>query len=121
MVTLDKLGKLVIGAIRDAPLRHFDWLLSGHDKSDSAKKIRSDLGDLNPIQASALRGAVAACLDDALHEFLKKLQEAHDFKEGVELIIDGSNAAEKSSELNAELFGNNGWIARFSKYPPSDL
>ena len=52
-----------------------------------------------------------------MHDILFALQESHDCKSGIEIMVDGTAVGEHSDGLHGEIFGDEGWIVRFSSHP----
>ena len=117
---LDKFAATLL-EIRDTTLRVGEKILAGKSISDLTDPLVVELSGLSPRQASAVRRLIAIAVDCGLHDFLKLVDKSSEFEEGLMVLADGVDVAKLSTELQTELFGNNGWIARFSKYPPSDL
>jgi hypothetical protein len=55
-------------------------------------------------------------VDKAIHDFLFKLQEVADFEDDIQVLVDGENGAGLSDGIHGELFGEDGWQARYSKF-----
>ena len=71
--------------------------------------------------STELKTTVFELVDDLLirpmHDFLFAIQECHDHDMGIEVVVDGKPIAEQSDGLHGEIFGCEGWIVRFSKFP----
>jgi hypothetical protein len=52
-----------------------------------------------------------------MHDLLFAFQEAHDRNTGIEIMVDGKPIAELSDGLHGEIFGETGWIVRYSEFP----
>ena len=52
-----------------------------------------------------------------MHDLLFAFQEHHDCGEGIEIMVEGKPIAELSDGLHGEIFGDEGWMVRFSKHP----
>ena len=77
----------------------------------SAKWLQS--GKITREQSAA---AELAVVDTGLHDFLFALQQIADFDNDINVLVDGKNIVEQSDGLHGELFGDNGWFARYSKH-----
>lgn len=69
---------------------------------------------------AVMRAVVVESLDNAIHDFLFGLVEATDFQSGIELYVDGANVVNESDGLHGEIFGEDGWVCRFSSHPPAN-
>ena len=120
MSPLDKFGTLLMSYFRDRGIMHHLWLEAGDVKAPSLKPLQDALQKMSTDQQQVVRRCVALAIDDCLHDLLVGFQESHDLKKGIEVFADGENVAELSGMLHGEIFGENGWIKRFSKYPPCE-
>ena len=121
MNSLEKFGRLVIETIRDKPIHHHILMQQGHWKTPAVQELQRALASLPPEQKELMLKAVTDAVDTALHYFLMALQEAHDREQGIEVRVDGENIAERSGMLHGEHFGEEGWIAKFSKFPQNPM
>jgi hypothetical protein len=53
----------------------------------------------------------------ATHDFLFALQEACD-SDQMRVVVKDADIAKQSDGFHGEMFGNDGWFARFSAYGP---
>mgnify|MGYP001557793087 CR=1 FL=1 len=113
--SLDRLGKLVMQRLRDEPFEFFEKLTQGHWKGPSLQRLHRDLRSLSPEQLQIVRRCVRFAVDEGIHSFLFGLQEACE-KEKLELRIQGDNVLDLTDGLHGELFTEDGWQARFSKF-----
>lgn len=112
---VDRFGRLVVTRLRDAAITHHDLAVKRHWKAPALQNLQSDLAALSPEQRQVVRRCVIDALDTGMHDFLFALQEMHGH--GVEILVDGENVAALSDGLHGESFSEDGWIARFGKYP----
>lgn len=112
---LDRLGKLVMQRLRDEPFEFFEQLTQGHWKAPSLQGLQRDVRSLSPEQLEIVRRCVRSTVDEGIHDFLFALQEACE-KETLELRIQGKNVLDLTDGLHGELFTEDGWQARFSKF-----
>jgi hypothetical protein len=113
---VDKFGQLLVVNLRDAALDFLEGLVRGHWKAPSTQQLQEDVAKLSPEQIDVVRRSVVACLDCGIHDFLFSLVEAHDFKRGIAITVDGKNIAELSDGLHGEAYGEDGWVAKFGKH-----
>ena len=118
MSTLDKFGEFVVVNLRDLAIEQHDIMATGGWRTPSLQPLQNALASLSEDHRLIVRRCVVKVLDNATHNILHALQVAHDLDEGIEVLVDGENVAELSGMLQGEPLGENGWVARFGKYPP---
>ncbi len=114
---MEKLARLVISQLWNQPIEHHDLLAQGHWKAAALHELQTSLAALSEEQKEIVRRCVMEALNVGLHGFLFALQQAHDYKSGIGVFVDGVNAAEISDGLQGEPYGDNGWIEKYGKYP----
>ena len=114
--SLDKFGKLVIRNLRDSGLEFFDGLTQGRWKAPELSDLQAELGKLAQRERDIVRCCVDRVLSTAMHDFLFALVESHHRNGNIDVVIDGKSVIEESDGLDGEPYGEEGWIARFSKY-----
>lgn len=119
MEPLEKFGNFIMTRFRDPAIDHIDGLLVGHWKGPMYQALHSQLARLTPEQRELVRRVVISSIDVGLHDFLFAIGEAHDFKEGIAVVVDGQDIVTLSDGLQGELFLEDGWFARFSKHGPN--
>jgi hypothetical protein len=120
MSAKDRFGLFIMTKLRDRAIRTVDVLLAGEGKAPSIQQLQNELAALTKDQKDLIRRCVIDSVDDAVHDFLFALQEQTDDELGIAVLVDGENPAQLSDGLQGELFGEEGWMARFSKFgmPP---
>ena len=118
MTALDKFGKFIVSRRRDKVIEQYEVLEEGGLRSPAVQALQNALGKLTAEEKQIVKQCVIDTLDTALHDTLCAFQESHDLADGIEIVVDGENVAELSGMLHSELFGEQGWYARFSEYPP---
>jgi hypothetical protein len=113
----DKFGKLLITKLRDSAIDFYDGLARGHWKVAEDQDLQTELARLTEGQRATIRRCVVAALDCGLHDFLFALNNAQDSGGEIAVVVDGQNVAKQSDGLHGELYGQDGWIARFGKHP----
>jgi hypothetical protein len=81
--------------------------------------MQDELAHLNSRQKETFLKAITQTIDVALHDFLFALQE-EDEDNGIRIIVDNQNIAPLSDGLHGEAYTDDGWYAKFSKYPSLD-
>ena len=118
---LDKFGTFLMRNLRDRAIDNYDRLAQGQWKAPKLQALQQDLAAMTEDQRRIVRDCVVNALDVGLHDFLFALQERADFENDIQVMVDGKNLAEISDGLQGELFGEDGWLARFSAYgEPAD-
>jgi hypothetical protein len=112
----DKFGAFLMTNVRDAAIDRFDSLATNQLKSPRTESLRKALGRMSAEDLAVVRRCVFACVDTGLHDFLFALQQVADFDDDIHVVVDGNNIVEQSDGLHGELFGDNGWFARYSKH-----
>ena len=117
---LDKFGTFLMRNLRDRAIDNYDRLAQGQWKAPKLQALQQDLAAMTEDQRRIVRDCVVDALDVGLHDFLFALQERADFENDIQVMVDGKNLAEISDGFQGELFGEDGWFARFSAYgePP---
>lgn len=116
---LDKFGEFFIRHLRDNSVEYLQLMLEGRLREPRLQSLQSWVSSLSPDLKLVVREVVDELLTNAMHDILFAFQEAHDNKSGIEIIVDGQPIAELSDGLHGEIFGEKGWIVRFSKFPSS--
>jgi hypothetical protein len=116
---LDKFGSFIVKNLRDQALDDLEMLLRGAWKSSATQDMQRRLGLLTDDQKQLFREVANRVITTGMHEFLFALQEMSDANKGVEVQVDGSNIASLSDGLHGEIFSEEGWIAKYSKFPHS--
>ena len=114
---LDHVGELIVSQVRDAAIRSYDHLVSGHWKAEEDQALHRRLQELPPDQLAVVRDVAVEMVDTTIHNFLWMLEK----REDVDLIArtdDGgvTSICEASDGLSGELYSALGWIYRFSAY-----
>ncbi|MHA6636881.1 hypothetical protein ACX3OY_24220 [Citrobacter farmeri] len=115
---LDSFGQEVMSSVRDQAIFEFEAILTGKMKSASAMKLHNELKVFDKQQVDVLRKTIFTSIDNVIYNALNMLEQNED---SMKLLIseDGNNernVVEISDGLSGELFTENGWIEKFSKY-----
>ncbi|MCR4415679.1 MAG: hypothetical protein NUV77_24975 [Thermoguttaceae bacterium] len=114
---LDKFGEFLVRHLRDKSLEYLQLMLEGRLRQPERQSLQSTVSSLTPDLKVAVCELVEDLLTNAMHDILFAFQEAHDNQTGIEIFVDGAPIAELSDGLHGEIFGEEGWIVRFSKFP----
>jgi hypothetical protein len=113
--TLDDLGEALITRVRDRTIRHWDKIVDGSMKGETAEQARRELSEASDPRV-AVEGLIPRIVDSTLYQLLQLV--ADDERLSLSVQSHGgslTDVREVSDGLGGELFGRNGWIARFSK------
>jgi hypothetical protein len=117
MKPTDKFGKFFVENVRDKTMDYLQLMFAGHWKAPKLQPLQSKVSNLNPDMKALVSELAEDLLTHAMHDLLFAFQESHDCKSGIEIIADGKPVAELSDGLHGEIFGQDGWIVRYSKFP----
>lgn len=113
---LDQFGESLIQGVRDQSISDWDKILDGKMKGRTAELIRDEISRVNPDLLPLLRDIIPRIVDTTLHHFLAEVEKDQTVKVLVSVNdTDSIDIREESDGLTGELYGNRGWIARFSK------
>lgn len=113
---LDKFGEFIVKNMRDKGIDNYNKLVNGTYNAPELKELQDNLKQFNESQLSVIKQCVIDSIDTAIHDFLFAVQESTDLEEGIEILVDKTNIAKLSDGLNGELFSEEGWYAKYSKY-----
>jgi hypothetical protein len=118
---LDRVGEAVIRFVRDDSIRDYEQLETGEQKPPQDRAFHDRLCALPHHDANVVRDLAVRMVDQTLHDFLWMLEGG----EQLELFLklpsgERINVTELSDGLAGELYGPEGWIARFSRYPSAE-
>lgn len=117
MQPIDKFGKLIVEKLRDQSLEYLQGIFDKKWKAPDLQPLQNKVSNLNPDLKALVFELAVDLLTHAMHDFLFAIQECHDGEMGIEVVVDGQQIAKQSDGLHAEIFGDGGWIVRFSKFP----
>jgi 3-hydroxyisobutyrate dehydrogenase-like beta-hydroxyacid dehydrogenase len=119
---LAKFGRFMVENFRDRALDSYVMVRNGRAAAPALQKLKADFATWSPDVRAAVDDIVLHVVDSALHDVLRGFQEAHDLNQGIQVTVDGSVVAAESGMLHGEMFGDDGWVAQFSRhatFPPS--
>ena len=112
--TLDKFGKFFVQSLRDRMFDDLEGYLSGSSKAPTVQKLQGHLSGFTDEQKQVLRDLVEELTTTGMHDLLFAISDSGG---EVRVLVDGQDVAKLSDGLHGEIFGDDGWITRFSKYP----
>lgn len=120
---LDEFGKLLVKSVRDEVLGKYGMIMDGTVKSARADEIRRQLKAFGDIEIQRVQNVLSHVVDDVIHSTLWMLEQNEDKLELAVRDVTGSprNLVSASDGLAGELYSEDGWIARFSGHPLSEV
>lgn len=117
-IMLEKFGEILIQRVRDKAINDWEMTLDGKMKGFSAARVRDLLSGYSPEQIEVLKKLVPRVVDTTLHHLLWTVEQL----DALKLSLSGDEGIpfdikELSDGLPGELYGDRGWIKRFSKKP----
>ncbi len=120
MKELDKFGAFFVQNFRDKALDNLLFLFDRRWKAPALQDLQNKIADLNQDQKNLVQELVDDILTTAMHDVLFAFQEYHDGGAGIEILVNDKLIAGFSDGLHGEIFGDDGWIKRYSKFPYTD-
>lgn len=115
---IDEFGQLISRSLRDQALERCMDIIGRKVKSKECIEINDSLSSLTDEQISVVKRLVTRCVDTGIHGFLYALDEKQD---ELSVLINGKDIVKESDGLNGELFSDDGWFAKYSKYGESGI
>lgn len=106
--------------LRDEALDAAETLLSGTSKAPAHAALQAGLAQLSAEARGLVQRVVLEAVDAGVHGLLFALQESSDDEGPVRLTVEGTDVATLSDGLHGELFTEDGWQAKFSRYGEGD-
>jgi hypothetical protein len=113
---LDSFGKLFMEEVRDRTINNFEAILSGKTKSQKSQLLHKQLATLDNNTIQILKEALIETIDNQLFNTLTLLEQNEELSLLYNIEEKPFNINEISDGLGGELFTENGWIEKFSKY-----
>lgn len=114
---LDLFGELLMQQVRDTQIKLWDDTIAGDIKARDYKQIHDNLSQtFDAEQLQILHDLVPWIVDNVIAHFLGMLEEQNEIDLAVH--VDGQTVPslrQASDGLEAALYSEDGWIARFSK------
>ena len=114
--SLDKFGEFIVVNLRDKAIENAEMLLENGSKSPQTKILQDELSTFNAAQKAIVANTVKASIDAAIHDFLFAIEEQADFENDIQIIVNEDNIVEMSDGLQGELFTQDGWLEKYSKF-----
>ncbi len=115
--SLEKFGALVVRNLRDKMFFDLEMLLRGAWKAPALQELQRRIACLSDSQKQVVHDLAEHMTTTGMHDFLFALQEEADSGGAIKVSVDGHEVAKLSDGLHGEIFGDDGWIVRYSEYP----
>jgi hypothetical protein len=118
---LDNFGKILIEEVRDRVLHLGELIRDGHMNSIENKDLYNRIKKLSPECQEVLKDFACALVDKTIHHSLWMIEQNDEY-DLVKYSKDKSpplSLRDISDGLCAELYTEDGWIEKYSKYPPT--
>lgn len=114
---LDLFGKLLVSEVRDESIEKFNMIKLGRIKSDAARTLTEKLSKFSVEDLEVIDEVVLSSIDNVIHNFLWMLDRNDEVLE-VRVIgeMPSDSIASISDGLPGELYSEDGWITKYSKY-----
>jgi hypothetical protein len=110
---LDKFGEFFVQNLRDKMLHNLEMMFGGGWKAPELQELQVKLSGLTDAQKQTFQELVERITTAGMHDLLFAIADSGG---AVRVLVDGQDVAELSDGLQGEIFGDDGWITRFSKY-----
>ena len=117
MDPIEKFGKFFVENFRDKSLEYLLGMFDGKWKAPDLQPLQSKVSNLSPELKAVAYELTDGLLTHAMHDLLFAFQESHDCNTGIDIMVDAKPIAQLSDGLHGEIFGEDGWIVRYSKFP----
>lgn len=114
--SLDKFGNFIVSELFDKGIECFLNLKNDHYKSLDKLELQKKLKKFDEEQMEIIQELFIQTLLTSTHDFLFALEERSDLEEDIKVFVDGKNIVKESDGMQGELFAENGWLFKHSKY-----
>lgn len=118
---LDKFGRIYMDFVRDNVLEGMEQIIVGKYKGDTGQILQQKIKQNIPDHDELLKEIVSSAVDKCLHYTLYMLEEYQDEMEF--LVNDEQGNKESLVEISdgicGELYTEDGWIEKYSRYQTS--
>jgi hypothetical protein len=109
--------------VRDTVSSQMIGIIDNTTKAPDSKKLAAKISSISVENKSYIKELVADTIDHCLHYFLYMLEE---YEDDTTLIMEDEEGnkfslAEISDGLCGELYTEDGWIEKYSKYPTLEI
>ena len=108
-------GKAIVEEVRDVAIRSVRNSLRGEWRDEASRKLQAVLEKLEPEQKRAVNRLCVDIIDTVLHDLLFMIESHEEFDVSVRMESRLTSIRPGPCDLQGALFGDAGWIAKFSK------
>lgn len=102
--------------VRDEAIDDWDMILDGRMKSPRALQLRTRFAAFDEAQLATVRETIRDVVDTVLHQLLFAIEQNEDIDVSVTIEDSTYNKISDISDgLAGELYGESGWIAKYSQ------
>lgn len=112
MNELDKFGENYILEVRDYSLSLLESILNNEMKAPRIKLLQNEINTFSDKEKRIIEKLVATLIDNTLHNMLLLFEEHPE----IEIKYNNVNLVNSSDGLCGELYTDDGWIKKYSKY-----
>lgn len=109
---LDKFGELYIDEVYDKSIKIFEMMFDGRMNGMTAQSVRKKMSSFNEEQKGIVLWMISKSVERCVHNMLCMIEEHSDMN----LLYRQEDISKLSDGLAGELYSEDGWISRFSKY-----
>lgn len=113
---LNNFGEEFISEVRDSTIENMEMILSGKMKSEEARKLFQKVKDLDEETQSIVREFIFKTIDNGLFNTLTFFEQSEEYAIQYQDEDNTENLNDLSDGLAGELYSDNGWITKYSKY-----
>jgi len=118
---LENFGKFLMDNLRDPAILYAEKLLNEEWTSSKLKDLQSSFAQFSEDQKKIILTCVIQSIDNGIHDLLFAFQENYTtHTSDIKIFVDDTNLESISDGLNGEIFGEEGWRAKYSKYGEND-
>src|SRR5690349_14766094 len=111
---LDGLGEVLMREVRDGSVVDLEMVLDGRMKGELATRTRASLAALGTEELKSIAVVLPQIVDRVLHNLLASIEQHDELELRYGVGPAALDASRASDGLAGELYGDDGWIARFS-------
>ena len=109
---LNQFGQMIIERVRDKTIESFYSILYGNIKSKTANSFNEILKQVSMNDKNEIIRVIELVTDQCLFNFLDMIEK----NTSLQVTLNGDSITELSDGLAGELYTEDGWIEKYSKY-----
>lgn len=117
---LDYFGEIIIKRVRDEAIDDLERIISGKMKGTVNERIYARTSTFSPNDLEFIEDLLRRAVDRTLHHLLWTFEQEENLNIAINSETETVESVRDISDgLAGELYTEDGWIARFSKKPPT--